>query len=266
MKLAMYQMSNAGSMEKNLQKSLQAIETSAAEGADLILFPEVQLTEFFPQHPGQDATGYGVTIDSEIMQSFRDACRKHQIMAVPNVYLLEKGKYYDTSILIDKSGEIVGMQKMVHVAYADKFYETDYYTPSDTGFNVFETEFGNIGIVVCFDRHYPESVRTEALMGADLILIPTVNTSEEPMELFEQEIRVQAFQNSTYIAMANRVGTEDAMHFAGESLFVSPDGCTLTKANAEEQLVFLEIDDLRHAREVRNSKPYLPLRRKELYR
>ena len=73
---------------------------------------------------------------------------------------------------------------------------------------MFDTIYGNIGIVVCFDRHYTESIRTEMLMGADLIVVPTVNTKAEPSEMFEWELRVQAFQNSVAVAMCNRVGTE----------------------------------------------------------
>lgn len=106
----------------------------------------------------------------------------------------------------------------------------DYYTPSNDGFKVFDTEYGKIGIVVCFDRHYPESIRTEALMGADLILIPTVNTIAEPSEMFEWEPRVQAFHNSISIAMCNRVGHEGEMNFSGESIVVSPNGEVLKKS------------------------------------
>ncbi len=266
MKLALYQMSNGGSVEINLKKSIKAIQDAAENGADLILFPEVQLTEFFPQYSGLDVSNYGITIDSDIIKSFTEACRQNHIMAVPNVYLKENDKYYDASILIGKDGSIIGIQKMVHVAYADKFFESDYYTPADDGFKVFDTEYGKIGIVVCFDRHYPESIRTEALEGAELILIPTVNTAQEPMELFEQEIRVQAFQNCVYVAMANRVGKEDEMDFAGESIVVSPEGNTISKADDKEQIIYVEIDDLRYAAEVRKNKPYMSLRRTEFYK
>lgn len=180
-------------MESNIEKSINSVKEAASQGADLVLFPEVQLTEFFPQYPGQDVRKYQISLDSDIIRRFCDTCRENHIMAVPNIYLLENGKPYDASILIDKNGNISGIQKMVHIAQADKFFEQDYYTPSDDGFKVFETEFGKIGIVVCFDRHYPESIRTEALDGADLILIPTVNTKAEPSEMFEWELRVQAF-------------------------------------------------------------------------
>ncbi len=264
MKLALAQMKNEGSIEQNLQKSLLYIRLAAEQGADLIVFPEVQLTEFFPQYPGLDVKHYGVTLDSPIVKAFQKACRENEIMASPNLYLLQDGKYYDTSFLIDKDGSILGLQKMVHVAYAEQFYETDYYTPADDGFKVFNTSFGKIGIVVCFDRHYPESIRTEALRGADLILIPTVNTKSEPLEMFEQEIRVQAFHNSVAVAMVNRVGQEGEMDFAGESLVVGADGNTISKADDEEQLALIDID-LSESKRIRNSKPYTSLRRKDLY-
>ena len=153
---------------------------------------------------------------------------------------------------------------MVHIAQCPCFYEQDYYTPSEEGFRVFETEFGRIGIVVCFDRHYPESIRTEALRGAELILIPTANTTDEPGELFQWEIRIQAFQNSVFAAMCNRVGREDGMLFSGESLIIGPDGELLALAGAGEELLFCEIEP-GHASMRRGEKAYTGLRRPALY-
>ena len=157
------------------------------------------------------------------------------------------------------------MQKMVHIAQAEQFYEQDYYTPSDGGFRVFDTEHGKIGIVVCFDRHYPESIRTESLMGAELILIPTVNTKAEPSEMFEWELRVQAFHSSVAIAMCNRVGREGAMEFSGESIVVDANGAVTAKADDTEQLLYAEVD-LRESGQIRSRRPYTQLRRPELYR
>lgn len=242
MKVAMFQMENAGSIEKNLDKSIKAIEAAAERGADVILFPEVHLTEFFPQYEGRDVSGYRITIDSHAVEMFRSACRKYRIIAVPNVYLEENGKAYDASLVIGRDGEIIGIQKMVHVAQAEYFYEQDYYEPADDGFKVFDTDAGRIGITVCFDRHYPESMRTETLMGADVILIPTVNTKAEPMDMFEKEICSQCFQNCVAACMCNRVGSEDDMEFAGESVAVSAEGRIITKAGDEEELVFADIN------------------------
>lgn len=263
-RIALFQMKNEGSISANLKKSINAIKTAAENSADLILFPEVQLTEFFPQYPGQDMSGYALGIDSDKVRQFSEACRENKIMAVPNIYLEENGKCYDASLLIGRDGAVIGIQKMVHIAQAPQFFEQDYYAPSDDGFRVFDTDIGKLGIVVCFDRHYPESIRTEALMGAGLILIPTVNTKSEPLEMFEWELRVDAFRNSAAIAMCNRVGSEGRMDFAGQSVFVGADGDLISKADDREQLIFADID-LRRSTELRGEKPYTGLRRKELY-
>lgn len=263
-KIALYQCVNKGSIEANLKAGIEALRIASENGADLILFPEVHLTEFFPQHPGQDVSGYACELDDEIIQAFQNACQENHIMAVPNVYLHEGGHCYDASIIIGRDGEIIGIQKMVHVAQAEHFYEQDYYAPSDDGFHVFGTDIGRVGIVVCFDRHYPESIRTEALMGADLILVPTVNEKAEPLEMFEWEIRVQAFQNSVSIAMCNRVGTEEQMEFAGESLVVDASGNLITKADDQEQIIYADIDCSESCL-IRKQRPYTGLRRRDMY-
>ena len=185
-------------------------------------------------------------------------------MAVPNIYLYENGKCFDASLLIDRDGQIAGIQKMMHVAQANQFFEQDYYTPSDDGFKVFETDAGNVGIVVCFDRHYPESIRTEALKGADLILIPTVNTKSEPTEMFEWELRVQAFHNSTITAMCNRVGKEGEMDFSGESIVIDANGNVIAKADDREQILYADIAP-EQSQIIRSARPYTQLRRTEFY-
>lgn len=226
-RIALFQNKNKGSVNENLNAGISAIKEATEKGADLILFPEVQLTEFFSQYPGQDVSGYACELDGEIIQAFQAACRENHIMAVPNVYLREGGHDYDASILIGRDGEIIGIQKMVHVAQ-------------------------------------PESIRTEALMGADLILVPTVNEKAEPLTMFEWEIRVQAFQNSVAIAMCNRVGTEDDMQFAGESLVTDAYGNLICKAGDEEGILYAEVD-LKESSDLRNKKPYTQLRRTEDY-
>jgi predicted amidohydrolase len=288
MRLALAQMKMSSDKTDNLIHSLKLLETAAGKQADLILYPEVQLSPFFAQFPANPGGCCGgltgpeaITEDDPVFQTFRELCRQNHIMASPNFYFQAKnertsdrtqeekgsiagGKKYDASFLIDREGRVIGCQKMVHVAQAPLFYEQDYYTPSDDGFHVYETEGMKTGIVVCFDRHYPESIRTEALLGAELILIPTANVKSEPMEMFEQEIRVQAYQNCCYIAMCNRVGKEAAMDFAGESLIVDPNGNVIAKAGAQEELLIADLDPEK-ARDARRQRPYLNLRRPEFY-
>lgn len=265
MKLALCQMAMCENETENLERGLAALREAASQGADLILYPELQLHRFFPQYAGQDVSDKLLTPTHPVVRRFRDACRVHRIMAAPNFYLREEGGRFDATFLIASDGTLLGRQKMVHIAQAEQFCEQDYYTPSDDGFLVFDTPHGRIGVVVCFDRHYPESIRTEALMGADLILIPTANTEGEPMELFDWEVKVQAFQNSVAIAMCNRTGVEDRMTFSGRSLVTDANGETLAQAGSGEMLLYADVDMAASGR-IRASRPYTGLRRPELYR
>ena len=262
MKLALAQMSMQSCMEDNLKKTLAFCEEAA--GSDLLFFPEIQLSPFFPQYEKQEVSQYCLTKDSAEIAALQAKAAEHHYYFSPNVYMEQGGKRYDTSLWIDPEGRLADTAEMVHIAQAKQFYEQDYYAPSEHGFKVFDTPFGKVGIVICYDRHLPESVRTCVLKGAELILIPTANTKAEPMEMFEWEIRVQAMQNQVFIAMCNRVGCEGEMDFAGESLVVHPSGDVLAKADDQEQLLTCEIT-LQEATELRSRIPYLKTRRPEWY-
>ena len=163
MKLAMAQMSMTGSMDENLKKSLAFCD--AAAGSDLLFFPEVQLTPFFPQYAGRNVDAYAVPAGSRTVQAFADKAKERGLYLSPNMYLEQEGRRYDASLWLTPEGACAGVAKMVHIMQAAQFYERDYYTPSEDGFLVFDTPWGCVGIVICFDRHLPESIRTCALKG-----------------------------------------------------------------------------------------------------
>jgi predicted amidohydrolase len=260
MRIALVQMSMEESIQTNLDKTLPGMTEAARNGAKLVCFPEIQFSPFFPQFPGGDASRYAMKIDHPVVKALQQNCRERGLVAVPNLYLEEEGKRYDASPIIDRDGAILGVSRMVHIVQAPFFYEQDYYTPSDTGFQVYDTSAGRIGVVICFDRHYPESIRACALKGAQLVVIPTANTRDEPLEFFEWELRVAARQSGVFIGMCNRVGTEHEMDFCGESLIVGPDGDVLAKADDTEQILYAEID-LDLMEKSREERPYLKLRR-----
>lgn len=264
MKLAMAQMQMSNDVDENLKKSLEFMKQAKAEGCDLIFFPEVQLSPFFPQYEKQDVQQYLIDEDSEIVGAFCDACKELSICASPNFYLRQGENTFDASLFIDASGKICGISKMVHILQAEKFYELDYYTPSNDGFKVFDTPFGKVGIVICFDRHIPESARACAKQGAELILIPTANMEGEPLVLFEYEVRVEALHNTCYIAMCNRVGTEGDCTFAGESMVADPFGALVYKAGPAQELCIVEIG-MEAVKKARKAHPYLELLRPEFY-
>lgn len=260
----MAQMSMAASIDENLNKSLSFMEQAAKDGADLIFFPEVQLSPFFPQYEKKNADAYLIDEEHPAVKAIQDKCRELSIYASPNVYLQQNGSRYDASLFIDNRGNISGISKMVHITQCECFYERDYYSPSDDGFHVFDTPFGKIGIVICFDRHMPESIRTCAKKGAELIIIPTANLVTEPLEMFSWEMRVQAMQNTVFAAMCNRVGTEGKLSFAGQSLAVGPSGVILYKADEREQLITVDLP-LQITASARKEHPYLSLIRPDSY-
>ncbi len=262
MKIALAQMQMEESIEKNLEKSLAFCDKAA--GCDLLFFPEIQLSPFFPQYEKKNADRYCRKEDAAEIKKLSEKAREHHYYLSPNVYLEMEGKRYDASLFIEPDGKLKGISKMVHIAQAEQFYEQDYYTPSGDGFKVFETPYGKIGIVICYDRHLPESIRTCTLLGADLIIVPTANTKAEPMEMFEWEMRVQAMQNQVFLAMCNRTGLEGEMDFAGESIVIHPSGEVLAKADDKEQLLICDID-LKEAAEWKKKVPYLSTRRPECY-
>ncbi len=264
MKIALSQMQLTKDVNENLEKALQMMETAAQEKVELICFPELQLSPFFPQYEKLDVANYLLEIDDLKIGKISNMCKSMNLVAVPNVYLNEGGRHYDASLVIDGNGKILGTSKMVHIAQDRYFYEQDYYHPSDNGFRVYDTAVGKIGVIVCFDRHLPESFRLCALQGAELVIIPTANTKAEPSDKFEWELRIAAMQNNLFIAMCNRVGQEDQMSFSGESIVVDPNGDVIVKANATEQIIYADLD-LDMVAKCRQQRPYLRLRRPEVY-
>jgi predicted amidohydrolase len=270
MKIAMAQMSMTNDRTKNLNRSLDYIRQ--AEHTDLLFFPEVQLTPFFAQYHAaelQDQTGLTVddivtSPEEDVLRRFRTAAADAGIYVSPNIYLRQEDGAYDTSLLIDPWGKVIGDAEMVHVVSAPHFYETEYYTPSRNGFEVFDTRFGKIGIVICFDRHLPESIRSCAAQGADLVIIPTANIKAEPIDVFRAELIAAAYQNTVCIAMCNRVGLEGDMDFAGHSLVVDCNGQILLEADDQEALLTCDID-LSCVEEARTARPYLDVRRPAMY-
>lgn len=264
MKIALAQLRLTENIQENLNKAISSMEVAAKNGAKLISFPEIQLSPFFPQYNQQDVSGYEVSLDSEAIHLIQKKCAELNLVAIPNVYLNEKGRKFDASPVIDSDGQILGVSKMVHIVQAEKFFEKSYYAESDTGFITYDTAVGKIGVVICFDRHYPESIRSCVLAGADLIIIPTANTKDEPLEYFEWELRVPAVQNSVFIAMCNRVGKEDNLDFCGNSIVIDPNGDILVKADDQEQIVYADVE-MSIAKKIRAEKPYMKLRRPEMY-
>lgn len=264
-KIAAAQLPASEDMDENFRAALRYIERAAREGAELVCFPEGHLSRYAPQYQGLAAGAFAIPPEHPYMEGFRRACRENRIAACVSPCLELEGKVYSAAVLISSGGEILCTGTKNHIVRAEHFYEQDYFTPGRGGFAVTDTPAGRAGIVMCFDRHYPDSFLACAQKGAGLAIVPVANEKAEPAEMYLWEMRVAAFQHSLYIAVCNRAGTEGAMDFSGGSAVIGPDGELLALAGDGEELLTADIDPARAGR-IREKRQYLPLRRPEVFR
>ncbi|MGZ7046164.1 MAG: nitrilase-related carbon-nitrogen hydrolase, partial [Candidatus Aminicenantales bacterium] len=162
---------------------------------------------------------------------------------------------------------LLGVTRMVHIMEGPGFHERGYYSPGDREDFVFDTAAGRIGVAICYDRHFPEYMRALRLLGAELVVIPQAGSvGEWPEGLFEAEVRTAAFQNGYYAALANRVGREEVLEFAGESFVSNPDGLVIARAPRGRDAILYADCDFRKNRESHACRHFLQDRRPAVYR
>lgn len=267
MKIALIQQACTEDKFENLDRGLQAAREAAESGAKIICFPELAFEPFYPQYDNpSNPYKHAEPIPGPITDAFSEVAAEFQVVIILNLYELDAGLAYDSSPVINTDGSIMGTTRMVHITDYACFHEQKYYTPGDHGAPVYDTPFGNIGIAICYDRHYPEYMRALALEGAEVVFIPQAGTvGEWPEGLYESEVRTAAFQNGYFAALCNRVGEEPNLTFAGESFVSNPSGKIIARAAKEtEDTLFCELD-LSEVNESHAKKLFLNDRRPELY-
>ena len=244
-RIALVQQEATSDLAANLRRGLSALEEAARGGADIVVYPELALSPFYPQHPaGPDMLAWAEPVPGPTTDAFSAAARRLGMVVVLNLFERAGDRAFDTSPVIDADGEMLGKTRMMHITDYEGFYEQGYYTPGDTSAPVYVTAAGRIGVAICYDRHYPEYLRALALGGADLVVVPQAGAlGEWPDGLFEAELRVASFQNGFFMALANRVGKEDVLHFAGGSFVTDPSGRLVAKGpEGRESIVFADVD------------------------
>jgi predicted amidohydrolase len=267
MKIAVIQQHASRDKAENVARGLKHFDEAAAAGARLVCFAELAFEPFYPQRVAAgDVKSLAEPIPGPITAAFADRARRHRVVTVLNLFERDGSRTFDSSPVIDADGRLLGVTRMLHITDYPCFHEQSYYTPGDTGVPVYQTAVGRIGVSICYDRHYPEVMRTLALKGADLIVVPQAGSiGVWPEGLYEGEMRVAAFQNGYFVALCNRVGREECLEFAGESFVCAPDGTIVARAaQGTDEILYAEIDlaacDASHARRL-----FLQNRRPELY-
>lgn len=231
----------------NTERGLAAVRQAAARGARLVIFPELAFTTFFPQHPASCPPPLGLAeeVPGPTTERFAALARELGVVIVLNLYERVGDRAFDSSPVLDADGRLLGVTRMLHIAEMPAFHEQGYYTPGDRGVPVYSTAVGRLGVAICYDRHYPEVMRGLALRGAEIVAVPQAGAvGEWPEGLFEAEMRVAAFQNGYFTALANRVGREEVVEFAGGSFVCDPLGRIIACAPSGEGCILYADCDL----------------------
>lgn len=243
-RLALVQMAAAPAKEANLEHAAALIREARAGGADVACLPELFATPFFVVELEMAHFDLAEPIPGPTTERMCELARELGIVIVAPLFeKVGRSVYYNTAAVIDADGTLVGSYRKNHIPMSTLFYEKLYFKPGNTGYPVFDTAAGRLGIYICHDRHYPEGARCLALHGADVLLIPsTTPTSSLSRKVWEKELMAHAVFNEVFVAGLNRVGREGAFEYYGESLVCNPEGDVVAKAGSEEQILLCDLD------------------------
>ena len=247
-KIGLVQMKMARSRSENLAKAIRMVGEAASKGAQIVCLPELFAWQYFPQEKKSDEKP--IRMSDEVTRSLSGAAKDNQVVLVGgSVYERSGHKAYNTTLLFDESGKILGKYRKVHVPQDQSFYEQNYFTRGSR-FRVFNTKYCKVGLLICFDQWYPEAARIEKLMGADIIFYPTaigwvkgIDPVEGNWKKAWEDVQIgHAISNSIIVAAVNRVGVEREMTFWGGSFVSDQFGKVLVRGGNKEGIFVGECD------------------------
>lgn len=259
--VAAVQMSCSSDTVQNMKKAEEMVRHAAREGAGVVVLPELFETTYFCQQENPDYYQLASTLETNpAVQRFKDVARELGI--VLPISFFEKKNYarYNSVAVID-AGQVLGVYRKSHIPAGPGYQEKFYFNPGDTGFKVWETRFGRIGVGICWDQWYPEAARCMTLMGAEMLLYPTAIGSEpqdpsvDSRDHWQICMRGHAAANLIPVVAANRVGQErdddSVLTFYGSSFIAGPTGNLLAAADRAQETVItarFDLDGLEHQR------------------
>jgi len=290
--VGLVQMSMAADPAENLARAIARTEDAAARGANVICLPELFRSRYFCQREDARLFDLAEPIPGPTTQALAEVARKRGVAIVTPVFERRAaGVYHNSLEVIDSGGRTAGTYRKMHIPDDPCYYEKFYFAPGDLGFKAFDTRFGRIAALICWDQWYPEAARLVALQGASIIFYPTAigwHPAEKralgaaQLDAWRTVQRGHAIANGVFVAAVNRVGLErpegiDApspllshgedrgIEFWGSSFICDPMGTVLAEAPADrEETIIAEVDTAR-IEETRRGWPFLRDRRIDAY-
>lgn len=281
--VAAIQMSVPETPEKSIAKAEKLVRQAAAGGANVILLPELFENWYFCQERRYDSYKLASTADENpAVLHFRKVAAELGVVMPISFYEQDGNVLYNSIAMIDTDGSVMGVYRKTHIPDDHFYQEKFYFTPGGTGFRVWDTRFGKIGVGICWDQWFPEAARCMALMGAEVLLYPTAIGSEPVLECdsmphWQRCMQGHAAANLVPVVAANRIGTEtvkpdsenqnqsSALTFYGSSFIADNTGALVECADRASDCVLTHSFDLDELRDMRLSWGVFRDRRPEMY-
>ncbi|MEV0740706.1 nitrilase-related carbon-nitrogen hydrolase [Streptomyces sp. NPDC050549] len=267
---ALFQTAWTGDKESMIQVHEQAVRDAAAQGAQVLCFQELFYGPYFCQVQDKAFYEYAEAIpDGPIVKRFQALAKEHGIVLVLPMYEEEQpGVLYNTAAVIDADGSYLGKYRKHHIPQVPGFWEKFYFRPGNSGWPIFDTKVGRIGVYICYDRHFPEGWRALGLAGAEIVFNPSATSRGLSAYLWQLEQPAAAAANEYFVGAINRVGVEELgdNDFYGTTYFVDPEAQFVGEvaSDKEPELVVRELD-LAKLREVRDRWQFYRDRRPDAY-
>lgn len=280
--IALAQIEAGQDRTRNIERGVEWIHAAAAKAASAICFPELSFLPFFPQAPGR--RGYfewAESIPGPTTDRLGEAARSAGIVVVANLYeQSDRDQFFNTAVLLESDGVLRGAYRMAHIAEGPGFHEKYYYWPGNSGYPIFETKLGKVGMAICHDRNFPEVFRCLALGGAFLVFVPTAfsklayRTGPHFLDVPQQ---AASMANGIFTVCVNRVGPggcealaapsvpADKMTFCGGSMVTGPSGEVIARGAMEREDLVMATIEPAAVQSAREARPYFRDRRPESY-
>lgn len=282
-KVSAIQMSCSNDRKQTLEKAERLVRKAVSEGANIVLLPELFETPYFCQERNYDYYKFATTVDENpAINLFKGVARELNVVIPISFYELSGNTTFNSVAMIDADGSVMGIYRKSHIPDDHFYQEKFYFTPGDTGFKVWDTKFGKIGVGICWDQWFPETARCMALLGAEILLYPTAIGSEPILETDSMPHWMRCMQghsaaNIVPVIASNRVGIESvvpsdansnqcsSLTFYGSSFITDCTGEIVKQADRENEGILTEEFDLDEIRDNRLSWGVFRDRRPEMY-
>ncbi len=279
MVIGLIQMACSLDPNENLAKAAWRIREAAGQGAQVICLQELFRSQYFCREERQELFALAEPIPGPTTELLSKLAAELGVVIVGSLFERRApGLYHNTAVILDADGSMPGIYRKMHIPDDPLYYEKFYFTPGDLGFPGFDTRFGRVAVLVCWDQWYPEGARLASLTGANILFYPTAigwHSSEKEThgagqrDAWRTVQRGHAIANGVYVAAVNRVGFEGppeaGLEFWGSSFVADPFGQVVAEASVSNEETLLAECDPRRIEEVRRNWPFLRDRRIDAY-